>query len=58
MEKVLSQSEKQKLKRKNSAIDKKYFNIKPKEMIKTHFPYDEKWQLLSHPVSLNNFVKN
>ena len=58
MEKVLFQSEKQKLKRKNSAIDKKYFNIKPKEMIKTHFPYDEKWQLLSHPVSLNNFVKN
>ncbi len=58
MEKALAQSEKQKLKRKNSAIDKKYFNTKPKEMIKTHFPYDEKWQLLSHPVSLNNFVKN
>ena len=58
MEKVLAQSEKQKLKRTNGSIDKKYFNAKPKEMIKTHFPYDEKWQLLSHPISLSNFVNN
>ena len=58
MERVLAQSEKKKLKRTNGAIDKKYFNAKPKEMIKTHFPYDEKWQLLSRPISFNEFVKN
>lgn len=57
MERVLAQKQKQKLKRKNS-VDTRFFNIKPKEMIKTHFPYDEKWQLLPHPISLNEFVKN
>ncbi len=58
MEKILKQNQSKKLKRKNTAIDKRFFNIKPKEMIKTHFPYDEKWQLLPHPISLNEFVKN
>ena len=43
--------------RKNRTIDDRWFMTKPKEMIKTHYPHDEKWQLLPVPKKLNSFLK-
>lgn len=35
-----------------------YFDIKPEWAILTHFPKDEKWQLLENPLSLEEFNKS
>ena len=43
--------------RKNRSIDDRWFMTEPKEMIKTHFPDDEKWQLLSPPKRIGSFLK-
>jgi hypothetical protein len=36
-------------------LDMFYFLCKPNQLIYTHFPYDADWQLLRHPVSLQEF---
>ena len=43
--------------RKNRNVDDRWFMTKPKEMIKTHFPDDSKWQLLSVPKRIGSFLK-
>lgn len=43
--------------RKNRKIDDRWFMTEPKEMIKTHFPDDERWQLLSSPKRIGSFLK-
>lgn len=43
--------------RKNRIIDDRWFMTKPKEMIKTHYPYDEQWQLLPVAKSIGSFLK-
>lgn len=37
-------------------IDDDYFFTKPRDFIKTHFPYDEKWQLLPIPKTWSSFT--
>ena len=44
-------------KRKNRVFDNRWFMTEPKEMIKTHFPDDEKWQLLPSPKRISSFLK-
>ena len=39
-------------------VDEKWFFTNPEEMIKTHFPEDEKWQLLKPTKTFSWFVKN
>lgn len=39
----------------NSEISDFYFDMKPEFAIITHFPEDEKWQLLEKPLSLDEF---
>lgn len=39
----------------NSEVSDFYFDIKPEFAIITHFPEDEKWQLLEKPLSLDEF---
>ena len=34
-----------------------YFNTKPERLILSHYPEEEKWQLLTKPVSINHFNK-
>jgi len=43
--------------RKNRIIDDRWFMTKPKEMIKTHYPIDEQWQLLPVKKSFGAFLK-
>lgn len=43
--------------RKNRNIDDRWFMTKPNEMIKTHFPDDDTWQLLSVPKRMSTFLK-
>ena len=43
--------------RKNRRFDERWFMTEPKEMIKTHFPDDEKWQLLPSPKRIGSFLK-
>lgn len=42
---------------KNKAIDNSYFLTEPKELIKTHYPHDEKWQLIKPTKTLNRFLR-
>ncbi len=37
-------------------IDNTYFNAKPRQFIKTHYPLDEQWQLLPISVSWQSFL--
>ena len=34
----------------------KYFNSKPEDFIRDHFPDDSKWQLLDEPVSKKDYI--
>lgn len=43
--------------RANRIIDDRWFMTKPKEMIKTHYPYDDQWQLLPVNRSFGSFLK-
>ena len=43
--------------RANRTIDDRWFMTKPKEMIKTHYPYDSQWQLLPVNKSFGSFLK-
>lgn len=43
--------------RDNRNIDDRWFMTKPKEMIKTHYPYDDEWQLLPVAKSFGSFLK-
>jgi hypothetical protein len=36
--------------------DDKWFDVKPEELIKTHFPDDEKWQHLDKPLTKEQFL--
>ncbi|MBQ3034937.1 MAG: hypothetical protein IJD25_02665, partial [Alphaproteobacteria bacterium] len=56
MKRILKQNQGKKLSKKNSSIDMDFFDAKPKDMIKTHFPFDETYQLLKNPYSLNRFL--
>ncbi len=38
-------------------IDDAYFDAKPRQFIKTHYPLDDKWQLLPYPVKWQTFLK-
>ena len=53
----LSNTNKTNKTRKNRTVDNRWFMTKPQEMIKSHFPDDEKWQLLAVPKKLNSFLK-
>lgn len=33
-----------------------YFDISPKEIIKTHYPIDSKWQFRNYPISYKTFI--
>ncbi len=57
MAKKLAQNEKRPLRPVNNSVDKSFFDAKPKDFIKTHFPFEEKWQLIKPPVSLSRFLK-
>ncbi len=50
-----SKRNKDKLPRK---IDDEYFLLDPKEMILSHFPEEDRWQLLNPPVSPENFLRH
>lgn len=41
----------------NKTIDNDFFDAKPRTFVKTHYPFDSAWQLLSVPVSLSSFVR-
>ncbi len=43
--------------RKNRSVDDRWFMTKPKEMIKTHYPDDEQWQLLPVKKTLGSFLQ-
>lgn len=45
-----------KAKKMTRRIDYAWFNIKPEVMIRTHYPRDDKWQLMASPYSLNKFL--
>ena len=38
-------------------IDEDYFFAKPRQFVKTHFPFDSKWQLLPVPTTWTSFTK-
>lgn len=56
MKRILKQNKSKKISKQNSSIDMDFFNAKPKEMIKTHYPFNETYQLLKKPYSLNRFL--
>ncbi|MBO7244522.1 MAG: hypothetical protein J6V53_04485 [Alphaproteobacteria bacterium] len=56
MKRVLEQNKTKKLSKKNSSLDMDFFNAKPKNMIKTHYPFDESYQFLKKPYSFNKFL--
>lgn len=41
----------------NKNIDEDYFFAKPRQFIKTHFPFESKWQLLPVPTTWTSFTK-
>lgn len=41
----------------NKNIDASFFDASPRTFIQTHFPFDEKWQLLPVPVTLSSFLR-
>ncbi len=43
--------------RKNRYVDDRWFMTEPREMIKSHFPDDSKWQLLPSPKRIGSFLK-
>ena len=43
--------------RKNRNINSRWFMTKPNEMIKTHYPDDDSWQLLPVPKRMSTFLK-
>lgn len=43
--------------RKNRYIRDEWFLPKPRDMIKTHFPNEERWQLLPTPKSIHSFLE-
>lgn len=43
---------------KNKTIDDNYFFSDPKKLIKTHYPDDEKWQLIRPTITLNRFLRD
>lgn len=58
MERILDQLKNKRLSVQNKQIDNNYFDADPKMMIKNHFPLNQNWQLLKHPVSWQKFIKN
>lgn len=62
MERFLAQREQRPLSvselTQSKQIDNAYFDAKPRFFIKTHFPLDNKWQLLPVPVTFGNFITN
>ncbi len=40
----------------NKRIDNDFFDAKPRQFIKTHYPLDEKWQLLPVPITWRSFL--
>ncbi len=44
-------------KRRGRSVDDDWFMTKPSDMIKTHYPDEERWQLLPTPKSLRSFLK-
>ena len=43
--------------RQNRFVADKWFMTKPKEMIKTHYPFDDEWQLLPVKKSMASFLR-
>ena len=43
--------------RKNRVVDDRWFMTKPRDMIETHYPDDETWQLLPVPKKMGRFLK-
>lgn len=41
----------------NKSIDNDFFNANPRTFVKTHYPFDDAWQLLPVPVTLSSFLK-
>ncbi|MBR5130781.1 MAG: hypothetical protein IKV03_06130 [Alphaproteobacteria bacterium] len=41
----------------NKRIDNEYFFAKPRNFVKTHFPFESKWQLLPVPTTWSSFTK-
>lgn len=41
----------------NKNIDQTFFNAKPREFVKTHYPFNSEWQLLPVPVTLSSFLR-
>lgn len=41
----------------NKNIDEDYFFAKPRQFVKTHFPFESKWQLLPVPTTWSSFTK-
>lgn len=41
----------------NKNIDDDYFFAKPRQFVKTHFPFDSQWQLLPVPTTWTSFTK-
>lgn len=60
MERFLKQREHQGVKLREltqgKTIDMNYFDAKPRQFIKTHYPLDSQWQLLPLPVSWHSFL--
>lgn len=56
MERIFENNKKRKLTKKNASLDMDFFDIPPKQMIKTHYPFDETYQFLKQPYSLNRFL--
>ncbi|MBE6455671.1 MAG: hypothetical protein E7014_04410 [Alphaproteobacteria bacterium] len=42
---------------KGKSLNNDYFDANPRKFIKTHFPFDNQWQLLPVPVTLSSFLK-
>lgn len=56
MKRILENNKKKSRSKKNTSLNMTFFNPRPKEMIKTHFPFNETYQFLNHPYSLNRFL--
>lgn len=39
------------------SIREDYFNAKPRQFVKTHYPFESEWQLLPNPVSFSSFLR-
>lgn len=40
-----------------TSTDKSYIDVRPEELIQTHYPIDQKYQLLDSPISIEEFAK-